>query len=156
MNIPRIRKVLTLAAAALAVCAGLRAAEAASLPPPVRGVFQHYLAIQADLAGDAFAPVPAEAAALAKSVRSAGATLVSQDIAAQADVLAKASDLASARAAFKPLSASLIRTLAALHEKGAYVQVYCPMKRASWLQKGRTVNNPYLGKEMPSCGIVRN
>ena len=155
MKLPRIGRIFTLAVAALAGCAALRAADAVSLPAPVQGVLRHYLSIQADLASDSFAPVPAEAAALAKSVRAAGTTLVSQDLAAQADALAKASDLASARAAFEPLSASLIRTLADHHEKGAYVQVYCPMKRASWLQKGRTVNNPYLGKEMSSCGIIR-
>lgn len=155
MKITPIGRILTLAVAALAACAALRASAAVSLSAPVQGVLQHYLSIQADLAGDSFAPVPAEAAALAKSVRAAGATLVSQDLAAQADALAKASDLASARAAFEPLSASLIRTLADHHEEGAYVRVYCPMKRASWLQKGRTVNNPYLGKEMSSCGIIR-
>lgn len=155
MNIPRIGRILTLAGAALAACGALRAADAAPLPAPVQGVLRHYLSIQADLAADSFAPVPVEAAALAKSVRAAGATLVSQDLAAQADALAKASDLASARAAFEPLSVALIRTLSNHHEKGAYVQVYCPMKRASWLQKGRTVNNPYLGKEMSSCGIIR-
>ncbi|OIR09304.1 hypothetical protein GALL_85370 [mine drainage metagenome] len=156
MKLPRIGRILTLAVAALTAFGALRAADAASLPAPVQGVLRHYLSIQADLAADSFTPVPAEAAALAKSVRAAGASLISQDVAAQADSLAKASDLASARAAFEPLSASLIGTLGAHHEKGAYVQVYCPMKRASWLQASRTVDNPYLGKEMPSCGIVRN
>lgn len=153
---PRIRTILAFAAASLPACTGLRAAEAAALPAPVRAVYQHYLDIQSGLAGDSIASVPAEAAAMAEAIRASGAAFFPKAVAGEADALAKARDLASARAAFKPLSESLIRYLAAHDETGAYVEVYCPMKRASWLQAARTVDNPYLGKEMPSCGIVRN
>lgn len=67
-----------------------------------------------------------------------------------------ATSLSACAGLCKPLSESLIRYLAAHGETGAYVHVYCPMKRASWLQAARTVDNPYLGNEMSSCGIVRN
>ena len=33
--------------------------------------------------------------------------------------------------------------------------VYCPMRKADWVQKGDTLANPYFGKEMPDCGAVK-
>lgn len=35
-----------------------------------------------------------------------------------------------------------------------YVQ-YCPMKKASWLSNKKDIENPYYGKEMLSCGGVK-
>jgi hypothetical protein len=34
--------------------------------------------------------------------------------------------------------------------------VYCPMKKANWLQHGQIIANPYLGTTMPTCGEVKN
>jgi len=33
---------------------------------------------------------------------------------------------------------------------------YCPMAKASWLQRGSDIANPYLGTAMPDCGSVQN
>jgi hypothetical protein len=75
--------------------------------------------------------------------------------ATQAEMLAKASDLGAARTAFKPLSDTLIKYLADHQAKDAYVQVYCPMAHASWLQGDKNVNNPYMGKAMSGCGEIQ-
>jgi Cu(I)/Ag(I) efflux system membrane fusion protein/cobalt-zinc-cadmium efflux system membrane fusion protein len=32
---------------------------------------------------------------------------------------------------------------------------YCPMAKANWLQPGDVIANPYLGREMPTCGTVQ-
>ena len=32
---------------------------------------------------------------------------------------------------------------------------YCPMVKASWLQKGDTIRNPYYGSAMLECGEFR-
>ena len=39
--------------------------------------------------------------------------------------------------------------------KGELVSAYCPMAKASWLQFGDVIANPYLGGEMPTCGTVQ-
>jgi Cu(I)/Ag(I) efflux system membrane fusion protein len=81
--------------------------------------------------------------------------MLSPEIAAQADALATTKDLASARAAFKSLSKSLIQYLADHNVSGPYVEVYCPMVKASWLQKGDKIDNPYLGASMRGCGEIQ-
>jgi hypothetical protein len=70
--------------------------------------------------------------------------------------LAKATDLASARAPFKPLSNSLIKYLEDHNARNAYVQIYCPMADANWLQTDKNVKNPYLGRAMLKCGEIKN
>lgn len=36
-------------------------------------------------------------------------------------------------------------------EKMLYIH-YCPMAKAYWMDENKAVNNPYLGKKMPTCG----
>jgi hypothetical protein len=33
--------------------------------------------------------------------------------------------------------------------------VYCPMRKADWVQKGDVLANPYFGREMPDCGTIK-
>lgn len=32
---------------------------------------------------------------------------------------------------------------------------YCPMAKASWLSEVKVIKNPYLGKNMPTCGTLK-
>lgn len=106
----------------------------------------HYLAVQSALALDSMKSVSASAQALAAAVRGDGTKSLPAAIAEQADALAKAKNLANARKAFKPLSESLITYFKANGvPQGTYVEVYCPIAKASWLQASETVKNPYLG-----------
>jgi hypothetical protein len=90
--------------------------------------------------------VSVNAHALAKAVRGDEAKSLPAAIADQADALAKAKNLAKARNAFKALSESLIAHLKSNGTpQGTYFEVYCPIAKASWLQAGETVRNPYLG-----------
>lgn len=152
-----MKKITTVLAAAvgLLLATGARAAENPALMQPVKSVYQHYLVIQKDLAGDSLQGVDKEANAIVKAVKGDSMKMLPAEVATEAGALAKANDLKTARAAFKTLSASLIKYLADHNAKGAYVEVHCPMAKASWLQADKTVKNPYLGKSMSSCGVIQ-
>jgi hypothetical protein len=128
-----------------------------ALMEPVKSVYEHYLALQSDLAKDSVKSLNEHANAIAKAVKGDGMKMLSSDVAKQAETLAKTKDLKTAREAFKPLSASLIKYLAD-HKagKGTYHEAYCPMVKASWLQQGTDIRNPYMGKEMLTCGTLKN
>jgi hypothetical protein len=73
-------------------------------------------------------------------------------IASSAPAVAKADDLAGAREAFKTLSVEVVAL--AKHTKGYFI-LTCPMAQADWVQSTRAVANPYLGKDMLTCGEVK-
>ena len=133
-------------------------AVAAQLPPEVATVFDNYGRLQTAPAQDSLKDVAKEAQSIAKAVTDDEMTTFSKNIASQAEAVAKATDLRSAREAFKTLSQSLIAYISKNPVLAAsYRQVHCSMANADWLQKESTVNNPYLGKEMLHCGeFVKN
>jgi len=129
----------------------------AALMEPVKSVYDHYLAIQKELAKDSLRGVQENASSIAKAVRGDDMKMLPLNVAKQAETLAKAADLKTAREAFKPLSASLVKYLAdSKAGKGVYHEAYCPMARASWLQTEKEVRNPYYGKSMLDCGTLKN
>jgi Protein of unknown function (DUF3347) len=132
-----------------------RAADHSALTAPVKSVYGDYLKIQASLANDSLTGVAENAEAIEKVVQGDAKSLPAS-VATGAGTLAKATNLKSSRAAFKSLSDSLIKYLADHQAKDAYVEVYCPMARASWLQANRKVNNPYFGQAMATCGEIQN
>ena len=150
---------LTLVVAALplaAISAEDKKADDA-LMEPVKSVLDHYLKIQGELAKDSIKGVDEHAAAIAKAVKGDEMKMLSPDVAKQAETIAQAKDLKTARGAFKPLSASLVKYLADNKAgKGTYHEAYCPMVKASWLQTDKAIKNPYMGKAMLSCGELKN
>jgi hypothetical protein len=128
-----------------------------ALMQPVKSVYDDYLKIQTELVKDSLKGVSDNAAAIAKAVRGDEMKMLPSEVATQADALAQAKDLKSAREAFKPLSTSLIKYLSDNKAgKGVYHEAYCPMVKASWLQSGKNIQNPYMGKAMPGCGELKN
>ena len=150
-----MKTILFAAAVGLLAGVGARATDNPALTGPVKSVYDHYLKIQADLANDSLTGVAENANAITKAVQS-DAKMLPAEVGAQAEALAKAKDLRTARAAFKPLSDTLIKYLADHKARSAYVEVYCPMARASWLQADKNVNNPYMGQAMSRCGEIQN
>jgi len=150
----KVKTILLAAAMGLLWSAGARADNPA-LTAPVKSVYDHYLTIQASLAKDSLSGVADNANAIAKAVQTDAKSLPAA-VATEAEALARTSDLKSARAAFKPLSDSLIQYLADHKARDAYVQVYCSMANASWLQAGKNVSNPYMGRAMSECGEIQN
>src|SRR5256885_14505983 len=105
-----------------------------ALAEPVRSVLDHYLIIQKELAKDSMKGVDEHANSIAKVVRADESKILSPEVAKQAEAVAKAKDIKTARQAFKPLSASLVKYVADNKvAKGTYHEAYCPMARASWL-----------------------
>jgi hypothetical protein len=149
-----IKTILVVCAAGILWSATARADDSA-LTAPVKSVYDDYLKIQASLANDSMGGVAENADSIAKAVH-ADANVLPKEIASEAEVVAKAPDLTAARTAFKPLSSSLIQYLADHHAGDAYVQVYCPMANANWLQADKNVKNPYLGQAMSGCGEIQN
>ena len=128
-----------------------------ALMEPVKSVLDHYLMIQTELAKDSMKGLDQHANAIAKSVKGDDMRMLSPEVAKQAEALAKSKDLKSAREAFKPLSTSLIKYLADNKAgKGTYHEAYCPMVKASWLQTEKNITNPYMGKAMLTCGVLKN
>lgn len=90
----------------------------------------------------------------AKQVAATARAEKQANVAAKADALAKASDLASARAAFASLSDEMIKVRTA--DKGERPMVaYCSMEKKSWLQPKGEISNPYTGAGMRKCGEVK-
>jgi hypothetical protein len=132
-------------------------ADDSALMEPVKSVLEQYLTIQTNLANDSIQGLDAHATAIAAAIECGDMKMLSADVANQAEKLAKSMDLKEAREAFKPLSASLVKYLADNKAgKGRYHETYCPMVKASWLQMGTAIKNPYMGKAMLTCGELKN
>jgi Cu(I)/Ag(I) efflux system membrane fusion protein len=134
----------------------VRAADDPAMKEPVKSVYASYLDIHAALAADTMKGVAEKAEAIAKAVKDDKAKMLPAEVADQAEALARAKELKAARAAFKPLSDSLIKYLAD-HKvsSSGYIQFYCPMAKADWLQKDKDTSNPYYGKAMAECGVAK-
>jgi hypothetical protein len=75
---------------------------------PVQSVYDNYITVQGALAQDSLKGVSTAATAKAKAIQGDSMKMLSPEVAQQAEALARAKDLATARDAFKPLSDSLI------------------------------------------------
>src|SRR5258708_23852194 len=123
---------------------------------PVQIVYDNYIQVHAALAQDSLEGVSKATTAMVKAIQGDSMKMLPQKVTQQAEALLKATNLETARAAFKPLSESLIHYLKEQKvPAGSYHEVYCPMAKASWLQTDKTVMNPYMGKAMIHCGELK-
>lgn len=132
---------------------------AAKFDAQMKPVLEHYLTIQAALADDQLDA----ARAAAHQLEDLADDLEDHDVPAlddladaiedHADALSDAGDLATARAAFKRLTAPMVQWQTAAQVAGIDT-VFCPMADGRWLQRTGAVKNPYHGKEMLACGEV--
>jgi len=126
-----------------------------ALTPVVKSVFDNYLKIESALANESAVGISFNASAIGSAVRADSMKMFPLKVAKQAEILAGTRNLSSAREAFKPLSKSLIQYLADHNITRPYVEVYCPIVKASWIQKDKKINNPYMGGSMRSCGTIK-
>ena len=135
---------------ALAVLAPLHAEPTTA---SLQSALDKYILIQAALAGDSLKGVAAAAADIASIAKASDGVV---PVAAQAEALAKTTEIKAAREAFKPLSATLITALSSQKSiSGQYYEAFCPMANASWIQVGKKISNPYFGADMSGCGEIR-
>ena len=114
----------------------------------VSPTLSYYVAAQEALAADDYARAHQALQQLAQHADPALKTL--------AKSAAEAGDIEAVRAAFKPLSAGMLKG----EVPAGYVQAYCPMadndKGAHWIQKdGPSIVNPYFGASMLHCGVFK-
>ncbi|HUL51896.1 MAG TPA: hypothetical protein VLT83_00675 [Opitutaceae bacterium] len=88
----------------------------------------------------------------ARSLAAEAVKVDARGLVTSADAVARADDLGHARACFKALSTEAI--VLARHTKGFFI-LTCPMAQADWVQSTRAAANPYLGKDMLTCGEVK-
>ena len=134
------------------VLAGTHPATAAD---SVGSLIDRAVAIQVSLAHDKLDGVASSATGIATDAESLGKP--AEKIVAGALALQKARTLAEARDAFGRMSEALVAYLDAQKQKpGNGVRIaYCPMARKPWLQKDATIQNPYYGSSMLTCGSFR-
>jgi hypothetical protein len=143
-----IMRIITAVVAVLALTAGSAAARESDA---IVALLDPYFRIQTHLVADSTDGLKDDAGAVAKAAQELGDD--GKPIVSAAETLAQASSLASARIAFGQLSDAVIAYADRTKNAGTGVEkMYCPMVKKSWLQKGDTVRNPYLGKAMPDCG----
>lgn len=74
-------------------------------------------------------------------------------------IAANGSNIAHQREHFDMLSKDMIDLVKATGSTQTLYKDFCPMyndkKGASWLSETKDIKNPYLGKEMPTCGEVK-
>ena len=140
------------------VFAAVHGAEAAR-PSATDPLIEPYLSIQRSLAADSTAGIAASAQELAAEARrraQGGAERASLVHVAEAAEALKGNDLKALRARFEDLSRTVIAYLKTAPAEGLSIY-YCPMAKATWVQKTGPVANPYLGKAMATCGTpVKN
>ena len=135
-------------------------------------VYKSYLSVNAALSSDDFQNAQTNALILAKSLKEVDMKLLtdmkahmawmasSEKLAKDSESISTAPDIETARAGFKQASDDLIVIAKQFgtSEKTTLYVFHCPMalkkKGADWIQSDKTVNNPYFGKSMLSCGKV--
>jgi hypothetical protein len=167
MQFPTLQTtLLTVVLAGLAGCTATASAESGGeqFDRRMQPILQSYLKIGDTLATDSTEGVRVEAERIAALSAKLDPSVVTgehashyADVAAKlkeaAGTLAKSKTLAEGRAAYKKLSMPMGMWASMSKPQGIDV-VYCPMAKASWLQKKGAIRNPYHGSEMLRCGQV--
>jgi hypothetical protein len=120
-----------------------------------RAVIDPYLKIQEALSDDKMDGVKENAGNVATAATALGAPAMKIDTAALQ--LASAAEIEDAREKFGTLSVAIDSYMTGLKLKapeGVKVAV-CPMVQKPWLQAAATIDNPYFGKSMLTCGSFR-
>ncbi len=106
-------------------------------------IFKHYILAQEALADDNFEK--------AKNAIEDLAEISDGELKKLTETASDSTDLKSIREAFKPLS----EFYAKLELPDGLMKVYCPMVKSHWVQKKGDITNPFYGKSMLSCGVIK-
>ena len=118
-----------------------------------RTTMSQYEDVRAALAADDLSTAKRASGKLATALKSAAPGAPASPLLEPAEDLASAPALDKARQAFKKMSAAAIQITSGV--SGYYV-INCPMTpNGDWVQTSQTVDNPYMGKIMHDCGVVK-
>jgi len=120
----------------------------------LKAIVNAYIRIQQALHADAIEPIKNDARTIETEATKLGSA--GESIRSAGGAFQHAADLETARAVFGTLGdAIMIYARASGSGVGDGVTVaFCPMAQKYWLQKGDNIQNPFYGKEMPTCGRV--
>lgn len=127
-------------------------------------LLSEYLKITASLAADTLDGVAAAAAKIKKlavklpAAKASGKHAAKYEklpakIKAGAAAVGEAKGIKAVRQAFKKLSKPMV-LWAALSQPAGLNTVYCSMAPGAWLQRDKTIANPYYGASMLRCGEI--
>lgn len=129
------------------------AAQKGSLTDANRAVMSQYEEIRAALAADDLRDAKKASARLADTLKPASPTAPASAMLEPAQSIADAPALDKARQAFKKLSAEAVRVTSGVN---GYYAINCPMTpEGDWVQTNQTIDNPYMGKIMHDCGVLK-
>ncbi len=122
-------------------------------------VLSLYYALKDALVADNAGLAAAKAVELKRALSSAEPIMLSEpgrsSLLKDANQISASKDIKAQRTAFASMSATLlaIAKTEKLSTQPLY-QLYCPMKKSSWLSNEKAVKNPYYGRSMLTCGKV--
>lgn len=64
----------------------------------------------------------------------------------------KAETLKDMRGKYKDVSKEVIKLV---DKSDEYFVMTCPMAKADWVQTTKKISNPFMGKKMPACGMLK-
>lgn len=132
MQFPRLKIMVLVSTFAVA----LASADAAELSADDKRFLAGYEKVRAALAADDLTAAQKAAVELGE----------------QGTALSKSDKIDAARSEFAKLSQ---RAIELGRGQSGYFVVNCPMLRKDWLQTSTTISNPYAGKSMLECGVIR-
>lgn len=119
---------------------------------------QYYLIKDALVAGNAV-NAAAGAGLLVKTLNGIDYKIISEGninmLLKDAGIISESKDIKIQRERFANLSSNIValaKTMK-LSDQPVY-EVYCPMKKASWLSSEKAIRNPYYGNAMLTCGKI--
>lgn len=113
-------------------------------------IFENYLKIGAALSQDKHSDAAKHAKSLKTTLSDSTNQKAKDELLPSIENLSSSKDLGSARKSYEQLSLKLNAIKKDLAIEAS--EYYCPMVKKSWLQKDSKIMNPYVGKDMASCG----
>ena len=113
-------------------------------------ILDDYLKIGAALSQDQHSEASKQAKNMKTTLAESNNAKVKAELLPAIESLSSSKDLDAARKSYEELSSKLNAM-----KKDLGIQAdeyYCPMVKKTWLQKDSKIMNPYVGKDMASCG----
>jgi hypothetical protein len=128
------------------------------LSEPFQLLVQYYQVKDALVAGNA-ALVASNAKAFLKIANNIDYKVISEGninaLIKSATIISETKNIKNQRLQFVNLSANMVTLAkAAKLSEGPVYEIYCPIKKANWLNGSKTIKNPYLGAAMLTSGKV--